>query len=70
MHKLHVLISCVLCSNACLQELCRDSTTVSAAPSFLYNVLLDHLLSPRLSSRYLPTPGLPIQDLTEDGPAG
>ena len=26
---------------------------------------LDHLLSPRLLSHYLPRPGLPIQDLTE-----
>ena len=34
------------------------------------NVPLDYLLSPRLSSHYIPRPGLPIQDLTEAGAAG
>ena len=34
------------------------------------NVPLDHLLSPRLSSHYLPRPRLPIQNLTETGSAG
>ena len=34
-------------------------------PHLLHNVALDHLLSPRLLSHYLPRPGLPIQDLTE-----
>lgn len=35
-HKLHILlfsVPCVLCSNACPEELCWHSTTVTAAPS-------------------------------------
>ena len=63
-HKLHVLlfsVPCVLCSNACPEELCCHSTTVSAAPSPIQCTLGSSTITKTAAAVSLSAPSYPFK---------